>query len=233
VGEKEAFAMDEYTGRVVAALAALAELVKTAETTYPGPDEPHRHEIACGEGERRALEEALDALRHSKTRQTRRPAAAQPPVVRLPTLGDFEGEVPAGSVVRLVLAEKPVTRRGAGVSILYLEVALSLQGVNDAGEIAWLHQSHEVFAPNGKPAPGFDSSLYEAMFRFHDLVRDYLVGRGYRVRNGSYGIPRDVQPLGGCFEVVEWRRGDDGTVAVSLAGEDVSADVPGHWDRTE
>ena len=45
----------------------------------------------------------------------------------------------------------------------------------------------------------------------YDLVKAHLERQGYEVRGGSYGLPRDVDPLRGQFECVKWAKdGEDG-----------------------
>ena len=133
-------------------------------------------------------------------------------VVKLIALADFEGEVPPPGPVRLVLTESHTSRE----SIPATETALSLQGINSQGEIAWLYESHTVLTPGGTPLPGIETSIYRAMPQLHALVRDYLLQRGYQVRNGAYGIPKSVYPIRAQFEIVEWSENGDDEFVVRL-----------------
>jgi hypothetical protein len=150
-------------------------------------------------------------------------------VVRLGNLEEFIAEVPIpppGSATSQTLG-KPVVRlhlvdrltKGHGLPAKVLE--LHLQGMNDLGEIVWLMESHEIiWLPDQGPATLREQSIYEQMLRLRDLVQDHLEGLGYAVRNGSYGLHKDIQPIRGEFECARWRKaGDDRFEVVPAADE--------------
>jgi hypothetical protein len=139
-------------------------------------------------------------------------------VVRLGTLEEFTAEVriprlmpgspvePGKPVVRLHLVDRWTNGRGLPAKVLELH----LQGLNDLDEIVWLMESHEItWQPDQGPASPREQSIYDQMLRLHDLVKDHLEGLRYAVRNGSYGIHQDIQPIRGHFECARWRKADD------------------------
>jgi hypothetical protein len=150
-------------------------------------------------------------------------------VVRLGNLEEFTAEVrisPPGRatsqtlgkpVVRLHLVDRSSNGRGLPAKVLELH----LQGLNDVGEIVWLMESHEItWLPDQGPATPREQSIYEQMLRLRDLVKDHLEGLGYEVRNGSYGLHKDIQPIRGQFECARWRKaGDERYEVVSVADE--------------
>jgi hypothetical protein len=139
-------------------------------------------------------------------------------VVRIGTLEEFTAEVhilPSDEATSPILG-KPMVRlhlvdrltNGHGLPAKALE--LHLQGLNDLGEIVWLMESHEItWLPDQGPVTPREQSIYEQMLRLRDLVKDHLEGLGYEVRNGSYGLHKDIQPIRGQFECARWRKAGD------------------------
>ncbi|GIK42409.1 MAG: hypothetical protein BroJett011_62420 [Chloroflexota bacterium] len=133
-------------------------------------------------------------------------------VVLINTLADFMAEVPFPGPVRLNLTKRRDARTfGSGRikhQIPTLHVQLDLQGVNERGEIVWLHESHELQkTPGGGEFWGpTDKSLYGQMPRLQEIVKAHLESRGYQVRGGQYGLPKTVQPVRGVFECARWEK---------------------------
>jgi hypothetical protein len=152
-----------------------------------------------------------------------------PHVLQVNSLAEFQVEIPLPSrlpgspveprapVVRLNLTEMFWHKSGGIPQKL---VGLDLQGVNDRGEIVWLHYGQQVlWIPSG-PLSGRDASIYEGMSTMRDLVRAYLVGLGYQVRGGRYGIPDAIKPLRGCFECARWEKDGDEVYTVVAVNDD-------------
>jgi uncharacterized protein YndB with AHSA1/START domain len=129
-------------------------------------------------------------------------------------LASFTQEVPPGKV-RLNLTER-LTFTGE-YHIPRKNVFLSLQGVNPEGEIVWLMDTWTISVrPGGGnestwiPWTPKEQSLYEGATQAHRLVREYLAELNYDVRNGQYGIPKNIEPTRGEFECFRWIKNDDG-----------------------
>ncbi len=129
-------------------------------------------------------------------------------------LASFTQEVPSGKV-RLNLTER-LTFTGK-YHIPHKNVFLSLQGVNAEGEIVWLMDTWTISVrPGGGNEPAWipwtpkEQSLYEGASQAHHLVREYLTGLNYDVRDGQYGIPKNVEPMRGKFECLRWVKNNDG-----------------------
>ncbi len=118
-------------------------------------------------------------------------------VVQVSNLAEFTADVPPG-IVRLNLSTRSVNSRPSR------DVNLDLFGVNDLGEIVWLHESVSVLWVEDEPAPGRDVQVYEGMGRAKTLVKAHLETLTYQVRGGRYAVPNDVIPLRGEFECVQW-----------------------------
>lgn len=132
---------------------------------------------------------------------------SQPLIVRVGDLGAFTGEVPpVNGPVRLILTNRSLK---SGV-IPTREIQLSLQGFNDLLEMVWLCESHEITWLDTGPPPGRDKSIYDAMFELRAAARAHLESQGYEVREGNYGLPDDIHPIAGRFEIVRWQKGFDG-----------------------
>jgi len=144
-------------------------------------------------------------------------------VATLPTFSDFIAEVTAsppvsdvepGQVVRLLLSES----RRSSRSIPVTEVTLDLQGFNADGmnDLVWLSQSTIItgYRRNGAYPEPKSQARYEAMRDLHDVVKNRLEERGYRVLPGRYALPADLHPLNGRFDCVEWYENDDELPAV-------------------
>jgi hypothetical protein len=137
-------------------------------------------------------------------------------VVQVPTLAEFQAEVPVGNdgspVVRLNISESWVPGQ-----IPQKRVNVDLYGVNGQGEIVWLHDSHLVLWAQNKPMFGRDTAIYEGMGQMYDLVKAYLKEQGYEVRGGRYGIPNSIDPLRGAFECVRWVKEGEESFRVEAA----------------
>jgi hypothetical protein len=127
-------------------------------------------------------------------------------VLRVPSLAAFVQEIPPvngkPAVVRLNATESFVPN--GKTAIPRKAIGLSLQGVNEQGELVWLHESHLIiWMPDG---PGFadDRSIYAGLPVLRDIVRAHLQGLGYDVRDGDYALPPSVQPLSARFECARW-----------------------------
>lgn len=135
-------------------------------------------------------------------------------VVLVESLGQFGQEV-EGTRVRLCLNEQTVPGSGK-VGPPMRRAGLDLQGVNEAGEIVWLHYEQRVLW--GAEGPFFerDGSVYAGMRRMFELVMVHLDERGYEVRGGRYGLPGEIVPMGGMFECVRWVRDGEQALRVEL-----------------
>ena len=127
-------------------------------------------------------------------------------VLRVPSLAAFVQEIPPvngkAAVVRLNAVESFLPN--GKTAIPRKSIGLSLQGVNDQGEIVWLHESHIIiWMPDG---PGFtdDRSIYAGLPVLRDIVCTHLQKLGYDVRAGDYALPASVQPLNARFECAKW-----------------------------
>ncbi len=133
--------------------------------------------------------------------------------VRVPSLAAFVQEIPPvngkPAVVRLNATESFLPN--GKTAIPRKTIGLSLQGVNDQGEIVWLHENHTIiWMPDG---PGFadDRSIYAGLPVLRDIVRAHLAALGYDVRDGDYALPPSVQPLSARFECARWVKADEQT----------------------
>lgn len=127
-------------------------------------------------------------------------------IIRVPSLAAFVQEIPPvngkPAVVRLNATESFV--QGSKSAVPRKNVGLSLQGVNEQGELIWLHEAHVViWMPDG---PGFadDRSIYAGLPVLRDIVRAHLLALGYEVRDGDYALPAGIQPLSARFECARW-----------------------------
>lgn len=130
-----------------------------------------------------------------------------PRIVFLNSVRQFEQEVPPPTVVRLNLTERRHGKDvGSGIIIPVLEVNIDLQGVNDRDEAVCLHWMRELeLSPGGDSFWGkADKEFYSRLLERKATIKAYLQGVGYEVRDGSYGLPRDIQPITGEFECVRW-----------------------------
>jgi hypothetical protein len=128
-------------------------------------------------------------------------------VVRVSTLAEFTAEVRSELPLRLSLS---LLERSTPTNIIpSREIELHLQGHNDLGEIIWLMESHRIVVfPSGPETP-CDRSIYQGMQELHRLVEKHLTDRGYEIRPGAYGLPDNIKPLHGRFEIVKWQRNND------------------------
>ena len=152
-------------------------------------------------------------------------------VVRVGSLEEFVADVPDNDspVVRLSLTER--WDNGIG-GLPRKTVELHLQGVNDLDEIVWLMESHTLDWIREGPATPREKSIYEQMPTMRDLVRAHLESLGYEVRSGSYGIPKDIQPVRGGFECVTWRKDGEDRFAVVPAGSRETVGCQGRGSHT-
>jgi hypothetical protein len=132
-------------------------------------------------------------------------------VLRVPSLAAFVQEIPPAngkpSVVRLNAVESFLPN--GKTAIPRKSVGLSLQGVNDQGELVWLFEGHViVWMPDG-PGFGDDRSIYAGLPVLRDIVRAHLQSLGYDVRAGDYALPASVQPLNARFECARWVKTDE------------------------
>lgn len=128
-------------------------------------------------------------------------------IIRVPSLAAFVKEVPPingkAAVVRLAAAEAFLPQRGKS-AMPRKNIGLSLQGVNEHGEVTWMHESHVVlWLPDG-PGFGADRAIYNGVMDLKDVVRDHLASLGYDVRDGDYALPSNLQPLNTRFECAKW-----------------------------
>lgn len=124
-----------------------------------------------------------------------------PLVVKVGSFAEFQQEVPSGKV-RLCSTES--SRGGAG-PLATRELALHLQAINADQEIVWLCYSRTLhLAPGGEPWRDLDQQLDRAWPDLNDLVKARLQSLGYEVAGGMYGIPDDIQPLGGGLAFIRW-----------------------------
>jgi hypothetical protein len=142
-------------------------------------------------------------------------------VIRVGNLEEFTAEIPIprampGSpieprppVVRLSLTELVINRSTGSLPSKRIE--LHLQALNDQGQIIWLMEQHRIGCmPNGEPLSSIEASISEGMGLLHKIVGDHLRGLGYDVRPGSFGLPKNIEPVSGHFECAIWRKnGDD------------------------
>ncbi len=147
-------------------------------------------------------------------------------VVRVGNLEEFTSEIPLprpipGSPIE---PRKPVVRlsltdrwQGTGGGLRCKEKELHLQGISDRDEIVWLMESHAIDWGTDGPLTRRDGAINNQMRVMYDLVKARMERRGYEVRGGSYGLPRDVDPLRGQFECVKWTKDGEDGYAVTLA----------------
>lgn len=132
-------------------------------------------------------------------------------VLRVPSLAAFVQEIPPvngkPAVVRLNAVESFLPN--GKTAMPRKTIGLSLQGVNDQGELVWLYEGHVIiWMPDG---PGFtdDRSIYAGLPVLREIVRAHLLGLGYDVREGDYALPEEVQPLSARFECAKWVKAAD------------------------
>lgn len=160
---------------------------------------------------------ALPTAKHTKIRIA----------ILINTLAEFMAEIPTPGPVRLNLTERRDARKfGSGKlshSIPTLHVQLDLQGVNERGEIVWLHESHELQkTPGGDGFWGLmDKSIYEQMPHLKEIVQVYLEGQGYQVRGGQYGLAVSIKPVNGVFECAHWEKVGEREVQVAAQQVDL------------
>jgi hypothetical protein len=146
-------------------------------------------------------------------------------VVRVSNLEEFTSEIPLPRLIpgSPIEPRKPVVRlsltdrwQGLGGELPRKESELHLQGVSDRDEIVWLMESRAVDWGADGPLTRRDGAIYQQMRVMYDLVKAHLERQGYEVRGGSYGLPRDVDPLRGQFECVKWTEDGEEGYAVAL-----------------
>ena len=147
-------------------------------------------------------------------------------IVRVGSLEEFRREVKESKAMpelrpfcALPAVRLSLTDQWAGGSTIpKKDLRLTLQGINDLGEIVWLVENHTIVCfPSGPETPG-DASIAEGMRTAYDLVKEHLTALGYEVRGGSYGIPEDIHPVMGGFECVCWRKTGEDTWSVERLG---------------
>jgi len=117
-------------------------------------------------------------------------------IIYVNALTDFIEEV-YERPVRLALS-----RQDEGGMPSYRRFVLTLTGINIHGEIIVLRDQHVIMLDTqGKTAwtPGGES-VANQVNAWHDLVRDYLIERGFDVRAGMYALPRDASAVIGSFD---------------------------------
>ncbi len=126
---------------------------------------------------------------------------SSPRVVKVGTFAEFQQEIPAGQV-RICSTE---SSRGGTSPFATRELALHLQAINADQEIVWLcHHRTLQIAPGGEPWRDIDRDLNRAWPGLQGLVEAHLKSLDYEIRGGMYGIPQDIQPLGGGLEFIRW-----------------------------
>lgn len=143
-------------------------------------------------------------------------------IVQIGSLADFCQEVPVPAIVRLNLTEKNGSR-GKKYPIPTIDVRLDLYGVNEAGEIVWLHTSHETERVAGKFLSQHGEIIYDAYPEIKRRVADWLTAQGYEVRGGGYAIDKNVLPARGVFECAHLRLTDDGEIEIADLTQDQEA----------
>ena len=151
-------------------------------------------------------------------------------VVRVGNLEEFTSEIPLprplpGSPIEPL---KPIVRlsltecwQGLGGGLPRKESELHLQGVSARDEIVWLMESHAIDWGTDAPLTRRDGAIYKQVRVMYDLVKAHLERRGYEVRGGSYGLPRDIDPLRGQFECVKWtKNGEDAYAVIPVESQD-------------
>jgi len=139
-----------------------------------------------------------------------------PPSPCHPELVEGPAPSPSAPILRLSLTESS----RPGNSLPTKDLNLDLMGVNDAGEIVWLHHSKAVMFTAEGPAFGRDATIYAGMQTMYDLVLAHLTHLGYQVRGRRYAIPTDLRPLRAHFECVRWEKDNDDSYRVTAAETD-------------
>jgi len=140
-------------------------------------------------------------------------------IVQIGNLAQFCREIPAPARVRLNLTEKNGVR-GQKYPIPTVDIRLDLYGVNQAGEIVWLHSSHETERINGNFFSQDGARIYELYPEVKNRVAAWLTARGYEVRSGGYAISQDIRPARGVFECAYFQKTDDGQIVIVDGGGD-------------
>jgi hypothetical protein len=146
-------------------------------------------------------------------------------IVRLGSLAEFAAEVAPGNRIRLHLTERWLHITGG---LPQKSVELHLQGLNPEGELVWLVEGHilDWLPLEDQPFGGIERSIYQNMIKLEALVRGHLAAHGYRVLSGSYGLPRDVEPVNGHFEIAKWTKNDDGAYTLTVLDQPQPEDLP-------
>lgn len=107
------------------------------------------------------------------------------------------------------------------------EILLILQGTSQYAEIVCLMDTWQIRVlptTEGKrayiPWDDRDASIYDATQEARRLVEKYLHDLGYHVRNGQYGIPKDIKLIRGHFECIRWTKDANGHYTVALVQEE-------------
>jgi hypothetical protein len=89
-------------------------------------------------------------------------------------------------------------------STLEKHIFLELQALNKHNHLVWLKYKRTIGWANNAPITPRDQSIYDGMFKMHDLVKEHLQDKGYQIRHGSYAIPNSILSLPGTFDCVHW-----------------------------
>ena len=127
-------------------------------------------------------------------------------VIHAATFSSFVEEILPGSTVRLAgwSEYKPC---GTGIGLDWRIYTLGLSGVNLDGDIVMLTTHVPVQLSYGERWKGSTpdaQAVIDAWPGMEQLVRDFLEGDGYPVRDGIHAISRDLTTFNGTFEVVRW-----------------------------
>lgn len=130
----------------------------------------------------------------------------------------FVEEIPPGltddasGYVEVRLASWSKFKAPEGMGYGWRTFVLGLSGVTKSGDLLMLtyqvpvqtfpHESWKAAGEKGQ-------AVFDAWPGLEQLVRDFLEGDGYVVRDGIHAIPENLTPLNGTFDVVRWDKGSN------------------------
>ena len=146
-------------------------------------------------------------------------------VLIVPSLGDFLEEVLAPSVIRLFQSERRTANTYGSTLRLSLDLTAHPPIHPDGDLIVWLHYSISLkeVAPLKFLDPK-DQSIYRKYPQLVEMVTSHLEQRGYRIKPGMYGLDKNIEPIRGTLDCIQWKRESDFEVSLvpSQNGQEVS-----------
>jgi len=133
-------------------------------------------------------------------------------IIRVPDLRGFIGELKAADPTLRdkwasnrppIRVQLSISERG-GEMVVWRDHELAAQAqIGDS--IVWLVESKSAqFMHNGDPANVWHGSVASAMLDAKALVMESFGRLGFTVRESSFGLDKNIEPINGAFEILSW-----------------------------